>query len=133
MKAARNASWLWVEKTTVVAIHEEQLAEHGGAKGLRDEALLESALARPRNLAAYGDPDIADLAAAYGFALARNHAFGDGNKRSAFVASELFLELNGHMLDAGDIECVVTMLALASGDLDESSFADWIRQHANRR
>ncbi len=133
MTAAQNAPWGWVELQTVLAVHEEQLAEHGGAAGLRDAALLESAMARPKQLAAYGDPDAAALAAAHGFGLARNHAFVDGNKRSAFVAVELFLALNGRSLEASDADCVVTMLSLAAGDLDEFAFADWIRRHSVAR
>ena len=129
MNRAGNAPWVWILESTIRAIHAEQLAEHGGAAGVRDDALLESALARPRQLAAYGDPDAPALAASYGFGLAKNHAFVDGNKRTAFVAVELFLALNGRTLDASDAECVVAMLALAAGDLDEAAFADWLRRH----
>lgn len=121
--------WIWVEREVVLAIHDMQLTEHGGLEGVRDLKLLESALARPRNLASYGDPDAAALAAAYGWGVARNHPFVDGNKRSAFVVTELFLQLNGHELTADDGQCVVTMLALAAGDLDEQDFAAWLRQH----
>ena len=122
-----NDTWVWLDLGVIQAVHDEQLAEHGGAVGLRDVALLESALARPLQLAAYGEPDIASLAAAYGFGLARNHPFVDGNKRTAFVAVELFLALNGRTLVAGDVECVLTMLQLAAGELDESQFAQWVR------
>jgi death-on-curing protein len=90
-------------------------------------------MARPLNLAAYGTPDAADLAASYGFGLARNHAFVDGNKRTAFVAVELFLALNGHCLDASDSDCVIAMLALAAGTLSEAEFADWLRRHLQPR
>ena len=128
-----NEAWIWIDPRVIHAVHEEQLAEHGGATGVRDEGLLESAMARPRNLAAYGTPDAAALAAAYGFGLARNHPFIDGNKRSAFVAVELFLALNGFDLDAGDADCVVVMLALAAGTLEEAEFADWLRQRIVRR
>ena len=114
-------------------MHDEQLAEHGGAAGVRDEGLFESALARPRQLAHYGQPDFADLAAAYAFGLARNHPFVDGNKRTAFVAMELFLDRNGHALVADDVECVLVMLAVAEGKLDETGFADWIRSHTQPR
>ncbi len=131
MKAANEAS-TWLLGSIVRAVHEEQLAEHGGASGLRDEGLLESALARPLHLAAYGDPDAAALAAAYGFGLARNHPFIDGNKRTAFVAVELFLQLNGWRLTASDVDCVLTMLSLAAGTLDEDAFADWLRRHMAR-
>jgi death on curing protein len=123
--------WLAVE--VVVAIHEAQLAEHGGSAGTRDTGLLESALARPQNLAAYGNPDMADLAATYGYGIARNHPFVDGNKRTAFVAVELFLRLNGYQLHADDSACVLTMLAVAAGDVDESTFAAWIRGHSRKR
>jgi death-on-curing protein len=114
----------------LLAVHEEQLAEHGGPSGLRDGGLLESALARPQQIATYGQPDVAALAAAYGFGLARNHPFVDGNKRTAFIAIELFLALNGHELRASDLDCVSTMLALAAGELSEEALACWIRAHA---
>ena len=125
--------WRWLDPDVLRAVHEEQLAEHGGASGTRDDGLFESALARPQHQAAYGDPDVADLAAAYGFGLARNHPFIDGNKRTAFVAVELFLELNGFELTAGDGDCVLTMLAVAAGQMDEASFARWLRQHTQCR
>ncbi len=117
----------WLSLDVVLAIHEEQVAEHGGAEGVRDMALVESALARPLNLAAYGSPDVPALAAALGFGLARNHPFVDGNKRTAFVAIEAFLALNGFDLLATDAECVVTMLRLAAGDLPEEDLAAWLR------
>ncbi len=122
-------AWIWLEAGVLRAVHDEQLAEHGGAAGVRDNGLFESALARPRQLASYGDPDLADLAAAYGYGLAKNHPFVDGNKRTAFVAVELFIDCNGHALVADDADCVVTMLAVAAGTMDEAQFADWIRQH----
>lgn len=121
--------WVWIERSVILAVHDEQLAEHGGIAGLRDEGLLESALARPLNLAAYGEPDFADLASAYGFGLTKNHPFADGNKRTAFVAVELFLSLNGFNFTADDSSCVITMLALAAGEIDEPAFAEWIRTH----
>ena len=124
-----NASWEWLDAAVVDAVHDEQLAEHGGARGVRDRGLFESAMARPRQLAAYGDPDAASLAAAYGYGLARNHPFVDGNKRTAFVAVELLLAINGLELQADDPDCVMTMLSLAGGTLSEADFADWIRQH----
>jgi death on curing protein len=119
--------WVWIDPRAINAIHEEQLAEHGGGAGLRSQALLESALARPANLAAYYQPDAADLAASYAVGIAKNHPFVDGNKRTAFVALELFLALNGHELVADDLSCVTTMLAVAAGDIDEPTLADWIR------
>ena len=133
MSKAANLAWVWIEASTLLAVHEEQLREHGGGTGVRDVGLFEPALNRPVNLAAYGSPDAADLAAAYGFGLARNHPFVDGNKRTAFVAVELFLMLNGWDLQADDGECVLTMLALAAGELSESELAAWIRGHSARR
>jgi len=121
--------WVWVETRDVLAIHEMQLSEHGGADGIRDRGLLESALARPQNLAAYGDPDVAALAAAYTFGIAGNHPFVDGNKRAALVVLEFFLALNRHALAADDVQCVLTILALADGSLPEADLAEWIRRN----
>ena len=129
---AANQEWVWIDPAVVLAVHEEQLAEHGGAAGVRDVGLLESALARPRHLAHYGEPDACELAAAYAFGLARNHPFIDGNKRSAFVATELFLLLNGWRLAATDGDCVLVMLNLAAGDIDEAPFAAWLRDRIQR-
>jgi death on curing protein len=120
---------VWLRADVMMAVHEEQLAEHGGAAGVRDPGLFDSAIARAQNMAHYGEPDAAELAAAYGCGLARNHPFIDGNKRTAFVAAELFLECNGFGLLADDVDCVLTMLAVASGTLNQTQFADWIRQH----
>lgn len=111
-----------------MAAHREQLIEHGGGQGVRDERLLDSAMARAKNLAAYGEPDAAELAAAYAFGIARNHPFVDGNKRTAAVVSETFLMMNGYMLDTSDAEVVVAFLALAAGELSEDELADWFRQ-----
>ncbi len=122
-------AWVWLDPAVLDAVHAEQLAEHGGLAGVRDPNGLASALARPQQLAAYGQPDVADLAAAYGYGLARNHPFIDGNKRTAFVAVELFLMLNGHELTASDTACVLTMLSVATGEMAESAFADWVRAH----
>ncbi|QHI99573.1 type II toxin-antitoxin system death-on-curing family toxin [Xylophilus rhododendri] len=127
--SAANQPWVWLDEAVLRAVHDEQLAEHGGGAGVRDDGLFQSALARPRNLAQYGQPDAADMAASYGFGIARNHPFVDGNKRTAFVAVELFLALNGFDLGADDADCVLTMLKLASGDLSEADFASWIRSH----
>jgi death-on-curing protein len=124
--------WTWIDVDVVLVAHAEQLQEHGGAAGVRDRGALESALSRPLNLAAYGEPDAADLAAAYAFGLARNHPFVDGNKRTAAVVSELFLEKNGHLLDASDPELVVAFLALAAGELEERELAAWFREHLRR-
>lgn len=121
--------WTWVEADVLLAVHDEQLEEHGGATRLRDRGLFESALARPRNLAAHGEPDAAELAAAYGLGIAKNHAFVDGNKRTALVALELFLALNGFELTADDSQCVVVVLSVGSGAFSEAELADWIRRH----
>lgn len=129
-------SFAWIETAVVRAIHDVQLAEHGGLAGVRDAGLLESALARPQNLLAYGAPeaiDVANCAAAYGFGIARNHPFNDGNKRTAFVCTELFLALNGYELTADDVSCVTVMLNLAAGEIDEEAFAAWLRAHLAAR
>jgi len=120
---------VWVATAVALAAHAEQLAEHGGAEGVRDAGALDSAMARPRNLALYGEPDIAALAAAYAFGIARNHPFVDGNKRTAAVVAETFLLLNGHVLAASDADLVVAILALAAGELAEDELADWFGQH----
>lgn len=125
--------WIWLNKAVVIAVHEVQLAEHGGGAGVRDQNLLESALSRPENLAAYGEPDAIDLAAAYGFGISRNHAFIDGNKRTGFVAAIMFLRLNGWQLVADDAAKVLTMLAVAAGEITEAEFATWIRLHAVKK
>ena len=122
---------IWIERPLAIAIHERQLAEHGGGTGVRDESLLDSALARPQQLHAYGDPppDIADLAASLAFGLARNHPFVDGNKRTAAVACEVFIMLNSAALDADDLELYPLYVALAEGSLPEAEFARWLREH----
>jgi death-on-curing protein len=123
------SAWIWLSREVIVAVHEMQLAEHGGLAGVRDAGLMDSALSRAPNLAAYGQPDAAALAAAYGWGLSRNHPFMDGNKRTGFVAAELFLNLNGYELQATDAECVLTMLGVAAGDVSEDTFATWLRSH----
>ena len=124
----------WLSKALILAIHDEQLAEHGGRTGVRDDGLLESALARPQNRFAYdAATDLATLAVAYAFGLARNHPFIDGNKRTAFVAMELFLDLNGMTLAASDEDCVLTMLRLAVGEIEEDAFAAWLRANVVRQ
>ena len=123
-------AWSWIADSVVLAIHEAQLAEHGGIAGIRDKGLLSSALARPHNLEAYGhDTDAASLAAAYAFGIARNHPSLDGNKRMAFVLMELFLNLNGWALEADNADCFSTTMALAAGDLSEKKLAGWLRKH----
>ena len=125
--------WVWPDREVIIAVHEMQLAEHGGLAGVREVGLLDSALSRAPNLAAYGDADAAALAAAYGYGLSRNHPFIDGNKRTGFVAAELFLNLNGFELDATDADCVITMLSLAAGEVSEDAFAGWLRAHTQKR
>jgi death-on-curing protein len=125
--------WTWVVESVALAIHEAQLAEHGGMPGVRDEGLFLSAMARPQNVTAYGDrPGISAIAAAYAFGLARNHPFLDGNKRTAFVVMELFLNLNGWILEADDAECIATMESVAAGELPEKKLAMWLRAHTTR-
>ena len=126
---AADPAWRWLPSKVLIAVHEEQLAEHGGATGLRDEGLFDSALARPQQLANCGEPDAADLAAAYAFGLVRNHPFIDGNNRTGYVAAELFLALNGYAMTASDESATLTTLALAAGDIDEAAFAAWLRRH----
>lgn len=122
---------IWVERAFALAIHERQLSEHGGSSGVRDEGLLDSALARPQQLHAYGDPapDLVDLAASLAFGLARNHPFVDGNKRTAHVCYRAFLLLNGASIEAGEEDKYAATLGLAEGSLSEADFADWLRQH----
>lgn len=119
--------WIWVPLAAVLAIHDEQISEHGGIRGVRDLAVIESALARPRNLFAYGKPDAAALAAAYAFGLCSNHGFLDGNKRTAYVVAETSLDLNVCAMEAADEEVVNTMLAVASGVMPEARLAEWFR------
>ena len=121
--------WQWVDREVLLILHDESLAEHGGGVGIRDEGLLDLALARPLNTVAYGAPDAADLAASYGFGLAKNHPFVDGNKRAAFLAVGLFLYLNGHRLTASQADATRAVLALAAGEIGEAQFAQWIRDN----
>ena len=130
-------TWRWIGKSSLLLLHGESLAEHGGLAGLRDEGLLDSALGRALNLLAYANPadppDFAALAASYTVGLAKNHPFVDGNKRAAFLATGLFLYLNGYRLNASQADATITMLAVASGELSESGFAAWLRTHAAAR
>lgn len=126
-------SWRWISKQALLLLHAESLAEHGGGQGLRDEGLLDSALARPQNLAAYGEPDHAALAASYGLGIAKNHPFIDGNKRAALLATGLFLYLNGWRLTAPQADTTLAMLSLAAGELSEDDFAAWLRRHSAPR
>jgi death on curing protein len=120
---------VWLSRQLVLAVHDEQLAEHGGASGLRDEGLLESALARPLNRAGYGDPDTAELAALYAIAIARNHPFVDGNKRTAFAALFTFLDLNGLTFAPTEVDATLTMLAMAAGEMPDAAFIEWVRDN----
>jgi death on curing protein len=117
----------WISKKALLLLHEESIAEFGGMRGLRDQGLLDSALARPQNLHAYNaESTVADLAASYAFGLAKNHAFVDGNKRAVFLSIGLFLAINGYRLKAGQLDAIETMLAVASGALDEHGLSVWI-------
>lgn len=119
-------TWRWLLDGVIHALHDEQLAEHGGSPGIRDQGLLSSSLARPQNQAAYGDPSVFELAAAYGFGIVRNHPFVDGNKRTGFLAAYVFLDLNGWDLVAPEDETVAIVLALAAGEIQEAGFAAWL-------
>jgi death-on-curing protein len=118
---------IWVEQRVILAVHDRQLAEHGGSPGIRDAGLLESALSRPVNAYLYETPDLCDLAALYAAGIARNHPFIDGNKRTAFMAAYIFLRSNRLSLHAAEDEATATMLALASGSMTEQAYADWLR------
>jgi len=123
-------TWHWLREDVVVAMHSEQITEHGGRTGIRDAGLLSSALARPQNQAAYGDFSVFDLAAAYAFGIISNHPFVDGNKRTGFLAAYVFLYLNGWELIASEAEAVTAALALALKDMDETGFSNWLKDHA---
>jgi death-on-curing protein len=120
---------VWIPPEVVLAIHDEQIAEHGGLAGVRDATLLDSALARPQHAFAYGEKDLCLLAALYAAGIVRNHPFADGNKRTAFVARELFLTVNGLLLEAGDDACIEQTVALAAGEIDEHAYALWLRDN----
>lgn len=125
--------WRWVDKHALLLLHDESLATHGGASGVRDQGLLDSALARPLDMVAYGTPDVAELAAACASGLVRNHAFIDGNKRAGFLAAGLFLYANGYRLACDQAAATAAVLALAASELDEASFAAWLRPHIKPR
>lgn len=118
---------VWLLRSVVDAVHDAQLAEHGGAAGLRDEGALDSALARPANLHAYGESDIFRLATAYAFAIVRNHPFVDGNKRTAFLAAYVFLRINGYVLEVDEASAAAAVLALAAAESSEEEFSEWLR------
>ncbi len=128
MRAGEPVAWRWVERDVVYTIHERQLAEHGGADGVRDAGVIESALARAQNLATYATPDVAALAAACAFGPAKNHGFVDGNKRTAWVTSRLFLVDNGQRLEFDSIDAVRIMEGVAAGLVSETDLTDWFRQ-----
>ena len=121
---------IWIDLPEVLAIHARQLDEHGGASGVRDEGLLESALARPQQLFAYGEPDVFDLAAAYTAGIVQNHPFVDGNKRTGFVVGILFLELNGPTFTASEADATQAVLGLAAGEINDDEFASWLRSNS---
>jgi death-on-curing protein len=121
--------FVWIDRRALLLLHGESLVLHGGATGIRDEGLLDSALARPENLAAYGNPDVFNCAAAYAFGLAKNHPFIDGNKRAGFLGAGMFLRLNGHRLSATQKDATLTMLALAAGEITEADYAAWLRSN----
>ena len=120
---------VWLGRKLILAIHDEQLAQHGGALGVRDDGLLDSALARPLNRAGYDEPDVAELAAVYAIAIARNHPFLDGNKRTAYVALETFLALNGCAFPVSDADAVVATLTMAAGEMNDEEFTAWVRDN----
>jgi death-on-curing protein len=124
---------IWIDERDVLILHDRLLALDGGSTGVRSEALLESALARPKQLRAYGDsPDIIDMAASYAVGIVRNHPFVDGNKRTGFVVGVLFLEINGHRFTATEEDATQMILALAAGTLDETAFTAWLRRNAHK-
>ncbi|MHA7872105.1 MAG: type II toxin-antitoxin system death-on-curing family toxin [Hyphococcus sp.] len=125
-------TWRWIPKDTVFGIHTKSIAAFGGSGGVRDEGLLDSALARPENLAAYGEPSVFELAASYGFGLVRNHPFIDGNKRTAFLTTALFMRLSGFALTASEPEATATMLAFAAGEVSEAEFALWLKANSQK-
>ena len=126
-------AWIWVDKGMLLLLHDESLAEHGGDSGMRDEGLLDSALARPENLAAYENPDFASLAASYCVGLAKNHPFVDGNKRAALLATGLFLLLNDKKLTASQTDVTLIILGVAASELSELEFAAWVRRNTKNR
>ena len=125
-------AWRWIRRDTVLAIHDAQLSQHGGLDGVKDDNMIESALARPIQLESYGDPepDAFDLAAAYGFGIARNHGFSDGNKRTAWIAIRLFLEDNGAKINYTSTGAIFLMLGVADGTISEKQIASWLRDRA---
>ncbi len=121
----------WLRREAVMILHDESLAEHGGASGVRDAGLLESALARPENLFAYGEPDIFDLAGVYAAGIVKNHPFVDGNKRTGFLAAAVFLEINGFSLHAGEVEATLKTIGLAASEISDEESAVWLRENSS--
>ena len=126
-------AWVWVDKGMLLLLHDESLATHGGDSGMRDEGLLDSALMRPENLAAYEQPDFAALAASYCVGIAKNHPFVDGNKRAALLATGLFLLLNGKKLTASQADATLAILGVAASEISEAEFAAWVRRNSKDR
>ena len=122
----------WVLREVVLILHEQSLAQFGGAEGVRDEGLLDSALEKPQNLFAYGKPSLFDLAASYAFGLVKNHPFIDGNKRAGFVVAALFLELNGYKFQATEVDAALRTLALAAGGMNEAAYSEWLKANSKR-
>ncbi len=123
----------WLLREAVLATHERLLSEFGGATGVRDAGLLDSGLARPENLSAYGEPTIFDLAAAYAFGVVKNHPFVDGNKRTGFTIAVIFLEMNGQRFGASEVDATIQTLALAAGELNETGYAEWLRASCQKK
>lgn len=120
----------WLRREAVLILHDESLAEHGGASGVRDAGLLDSALARPENLFAYGEPDLFDLAGVYAAGIVKNHPFVDGKKRTGFLAAAVFLEINGFSLRAGEVDATLKTIALAASEISDVEYAAWLRENA---
>ena len=123
-------TWCWLKEGVILAVHDEQIAEHGGRHGIRDMGLISSALMRPQHLAAYENPSVFDLAAAYAFGIIKNHPFVDGNKRTGFLAAYIFLALNGWELMASEVDAVTVVLALAEGKIEEALFSEWLKANS---
>ena len=123
---------IWVLREVVLILHEQSLAQFGGSLGIRDEGMLDSALARPKNLFSYTKPTLFELAASYGFGLVKNHPFVDGNKRTGFVVAVLFLELNGYRFDGTEADATVTTLGLAAGEISEEQYGSWLKSNSRR-
>jgi death-on-curing protein len=121
--------WQWLSREAIEIVHEEQLREHGGLTGLKDENGLEAALARPMNKAHYGEPDVFELAGAYIFGIVRNHPFSDGNKRTGFLAAYIFLRIHGHAIETSQAKIIALVLGVAAGEIDEDGATRFLRDH----